>query len=1158
MFIVGIGCVSAESIDEIGISSSDDVTDDIVAVSDDVSVDDVVAEIDSVDDSISVENDKNLESVDDSGNESLAVQDEEPVNDVGELDSALVAENDNGETLGTVLDPKNLSGDDFATPDTIYYLNAGTYTVNQLYGMPIGAVYDSDYNMNFINNIEIKAKDNADVVINVVSTANKPSGIIIYGGNNITIENIKFTGSQSGMELLSISAASNVTIKNCTFENISHQESCCRIENYNSGDIIDNVLFEDCKFINVTSTLNSIVDISNRNSAGGVNSIYFKNCNFENCSAPRKNNALLNIETGKLFLENNNFDSNKFFIRVSNSGLISEPSFNVLTKSLTFGVSSSIVGELVDDNGNHIYSPNLKFIISDEEKTPSFDSNTGLYSFSYVPTESQVSVRAVCSNVEYLDAETVSLPVKTSSDLSINSTQSITYGEELIIVNATLNETITNENVTFTLKDSSGNVIKSVDALITNGFANSSFVEKLLPGTYTISAIYAGNEEFGESSVSAQLTVNKLTGYINVTANNVTVFDDVIVTFTMPEEVNGKLELIRIGCLYNPSGFTNGIAFRENIAVINGTASVNFGRLAANDDVQYVYAIAYNFISSNPLYSSINTHGYWTSSNRNLLPQFKVLKVDSIPVIDVNDICLGDNATISVSGLAETATGTVTYYVDDGEAVVKNIGETFTVEGLGVGEHNVRVVYSGDANYSANETSATFNVFTIALESYDLDYDENVAVVAVLPDGAEGMLGIEVDGIDPVSAQVVNGSAAFELSGLKPGNYTLHMAYQGTPINLHADVDVTVIPKITNVDDLNTVYNAIGIDLPSDATGSLTVTVDGNTTIVVPVENGTAKCTIENLTAGEHEITVAYEGNYPSYSSTQTVNVAKVTPEGKVNAPASITAGSAVTVPIELPSDASGIVLVDVDGKKYYAEVVNGTANVDIAGLTAGDKVLTYKYLGDDKYNGFTANTTLKVTEEPVVPAKVATKITAPKVSAVYNVAKNLVITLTDKDGKALANKKVTVKVGTISKTLTTNAKGQVSLNVATLVPKTYTATIKFAGDDAYLASSVSPKVVVSKAKPKITAKAKTFKVKVKTKKYTVTLKNNKGKVMKKVKLTLKVGKKTYKATTNSKGKATFKITKLTKKGKYTATVKFAGSKYYKATSKKVKITVKK
>ena len=254
---------------------------------------------------------------------------------------------------------------------------------------------------------------------------------------------------------------------------------------------------------------------------------------------------------------------------------------------------------------------------------------------------------------------------------------------------------------------------------------------------------------------------------------------------------------------------------------------------------------------------------------------------------------------------------------------------------------------------------------------------------------------------------------------------------------------------------------------------------------------------------------------------------------------------------------ASATVKYTVNGGDEQTDVTGEDGKFTISGLT-GEVTIAVNYEGNDSFNPISDSMFFNFTEEPVVPAKVATKITAPKVSAVYNVAKNLVITLTDKDGKALANKKVTVKVGTISKTLNTNAKGQVSLNVATLVPKTYTATVKFAGDDSYIASSLSPKVVVSKAKPKITAKAKTFKVKVKTKKYTVTLKNNKGKVLKKVKLTLKVGKKTYKATTNSKGKATFKITKLTKKGKYTATIKFAGSKYYKALSKKAKITVKK
>ena len=102
---------------------------------------------------------------------------------------------------------------------------------------------------------------------------------------------------------------------------------------------------------------------------------------------------------------------------------------------------------------------------------------------------------------------------------------------------------------------------------------------------------------------------------------------------------------------------------------------------------------------------------------------------------------------------------------------------------------------------------------------------------------------------------------------------------------------------------------------------------------------------------------------------------------------------------------------------------------------------------------------------------------------------------------------------------------------------------------------TTTPKV--TKKATKITAKKKTFKAKKKTKKYSIVLKSGK-KAVKKVKVTLKVGKKTYKATTNSKGKATFKITKLNKKGKYNAVIKFAGNKNFKPTSKKVKITVKK
>lgn len=213
-----------------------------------------------------------------------------------------------------------------------------------------------------------------------------------------------------------------------------------------------------------------------------------------------------------------------------------------------------------------------------------------------------------------------------------------------------------------------------------------------------------------------------------------------------------------------------------------------------------------------------------------------------------------------------------------------------------------------------------------------------------------------------------------------------------------------------------------------------------------------------------------------------------------------------------------------------------------------------FSYSGDE-YVGYaptSLNKTLTFNK-----TKTNAVIQAPKVAAIYNVAKNLVITLKDSNGNALLGKYVTVKVGSVSKRLKTDKNGKVSLNVATLVPKTYTAAISFAGDDDYNGASSTVKVVVGKAAPKLTAKAKTFKKSVKTKKYTVILKNNLNKVLKNVKLTVKVNKKTYSAKTNSKGVATFKITKLTKKGTFKAKVSFKGNSLYKAVSKSVKIKVK-
>ena len=185
---------------------------------------------------------------------------------------------------------------------------------------------------------------------------------------------------------------------------------------------------------------------------------------------------------------------------------------------------------------------------------------------------------------------------------------------------------------------------------------------------------------------------------------------------------------------------------------------------------------------------------------------------------------------------------------------------------------------------------------------------------------------------------------------------------------------------------------------------------------------------------------------------------------------------------------------------------------------------------------------------EPTI-IQTASKITSSPVALVYNAANGKVtFTLKDVNNRVISREKLSITFnGRTYKNLITDSKGQVSLAVSSkLVPNTYKAVCKFAGDESYKASQKT-----------VNAAKKTFKKSVKTKKYTITLKTNTGKVMNKAKVTLKVNKKTYTGKTNSKGQFTFKITNLKKKGKYTAKIQYGGSSYYNAKIVKPVITIK-
>ncbi|MBR4397354.1 MAG: Ig-like domain-containing protein, partial [Methanobrevibacter sp.] len=260
---------------------------------------------------------------------------------------------------------------------------------------------------------------------------------------------------------------------------------------------------------------------------------------------------------------------------------------------------------------------------------------------------------------------------------------------------------------------------------------------------------------------------------------------------------------------------------------------------------------------------------------------------------------------------------------------------------------------------------------------------------------------------------------------------------------------------------------------------------------------------------------------------------------------------SAGTITIKLidafgvPMDKEEIAYTIAGGEEQYGVTEDGllTINVDKNGL------VSFAFAETNKYKGSTA-------EMNFAFSKKITKLTAAaKTYLITATTKSISATLKDENGVALAGKKVTFTVNNKTYTATTNANGVATVKVSLSTAKAYAVSVKYAGEDKYGAASVSSKITVNKVATKATVPVKKFKKAATSKKVTFTLKTSAGKAIAKKKVTFTVNGKTYSAYTNSKGVATVNL-KITKKGTYYMTSKFAGDKTYKAVSKKTKVYI--
>jgi len=300
-----------------------------------------------------------------------------------------------------------------------------------------------------------------------------------------------------------------------------------------------------------------------------------------------------------------------------------------------------------------------------------------------------------------------------------------------------------------------------------------------------------------------------------------------------------------------------------------------------------------------------------------------------------------------------------------------------------------------------------------------------------------------------------------------------------------------------------------------------------------------------------------------------TSNLADGSPDFEIIT-SNITEGEKSSVEVHINNTKVQFALIEIDDLTYYCKITEGKFHMEIPGLESGKHDVNVRFY-DKNFNLISeGNSSLRVDEK--IPETVSTNVTLEAAKSISMPANDIsagesggyiTATLKDTSGNALTNKTVQIAVNGNIYSVITDSEGRANLQVNYTSAGTYYYVIAFNGNSNYAPSGIlSGKLSVTKKAASISASSKTFKAASKTKSLSVTLKTSKNKfngktyLSKGKKITLKVNKKKYTVKINAKGVAKFNV-KITKKGKYTAVIKFAGDSTYKSVSKKIKINIK-
>ena len=440
-------------------------------------------------------------------------------------------------------------------------------------------------------------------------------------------------------------------------------------------------------------------------------------------------------------------------------------------------------------------------------------------------------------------------------------------------------------------------------------------------------------------------------------------------------------------------------------------------------------------------------------------------------VIAEDSIIFGENLTVKVELPKDAnpswvlmSVGEIYYYVKiDDEGV-----SLWNITGLEAGIQYIKIGYRGNNKYEAVEVFHTVNVIkanpNLNVFIKDVNYGENLTIYATL----NGVNNTNLTGNVIVtinnknySVVVINGKGNVSADKLPAGLYNFSATwagndnYNGTNISGGFKINKIDSTIAINVEDIKVGENAtIIVNLDSDATGNVIITLD-NQNYTVAINEGQTIKVIGGLKAGTYDVFVKYisDNNYNSAQNTTKFTVLKISDYNMDVTVPEFKEGVNSTVGVDLPKDAEGTVTVEIEGKKYTANIINGTVKVNIPGLGVGDYNITTTYSGDAKYVSMTKKGNITVIPNMDV------NLYVDDVVMIYHDGTRLVAKLTDYQGRPIVNDIIyfTINGKTYAKTTDDNGTVYMRLN---LDSKVYTATVSYNESEVY--SKISKNVTVT------------------------------------------------------------------------------------------------